>query len=958
MNKNMIQSIRTSLIDYNIESREDLKLKLLINDYKKGTKVLNSLTRELNNCDSFMFSVAFVTMSGITLILEQLKEMKEKGIKGKILTTSYLNFSEPRALKKLLEFENIEVRVFTLENFHTKGYIFKKENLYTFIVGSSNLTQTALSSNKEWNVKLISNENGELAKETLQEFGYMWDQSEVLTQEWIDKYEKVYDEQKKLRKQEKIVNIKKNNLRPNKMQIEAVRSLENLRRENKDRALLISATGTGKTYLSAFDVQNVKPKRLLFLVHREQILKQAMKSFKNVLGEDINMGILSGSIKEVESDYLFSTIQMMSKEEVHTKFDKDHFDYIIIDETHKAGSNSYLKLVEYFKPKFLLGMTATPERTDGFNIYELFNYNIAYEIRLQHAMEEDLLCPFHYFGITDLIIDGNLIDDSSDFSKLVSEERLNHIIDKINFYGYSGDRVKGLIFCSRKDEAKELSRLFNIRGYRTVALCGDASPEEREKAICMLEQDSKEDGLDYIFTVDIFNEGVDIPSVNQVVMLRPTESSIVFVQQLGRGLRKHEDKEFVVIIDFIGNYKKNFLIPIALSGDRTYNKDTIRKYLVDGNSTIPGCSTVNFDRISKERIYESINSTNFKNIMLLKEEYINLKNKLGKIPLLVDFYKNASIDPRIIIEYSKNYYVFLNKVEKEYKEKLSKEEELMLEFVSTQLSSGKRPHELIILRHIIDNNSISVAEIEYILKNSYNIENDSITINKSIDILQGGFIAGSDKKKYGEFIFVELNANKITKSKNLEESLKNNEFYRLINDVINYALEVYVDNYKNRYDNTNLSLYQKYSRKDVCRLLNWDSDESSVVYGYKIKHGTCPIFVTYNKSQHISGSTKYEDQFIDRSTFSWMTKNNRTFESKDVKEILNYKDNRLDIHLFVKKEDGEGRDFYYLGKVEPILEEAKETIITDDKGKELPIVNIHYKMQDLVQEDIYDYLTL
>jgi superfamily II DNA or RNA helicase len=235
----------------------------------------------------------------------------------------------------------------------------------------------------------------------------------------------------------------------------------------------LTRAGTGKTYLSAFDVRNVNPKKLLFLVQREQILKQARASFKDVHVENISMGLLSGSMKETDSDYLFSTVQMMSKESVYSEFSQDYFNYIIIVETHKAGASSYVIIVDYFKPKFLLGMTATPERTDGFNIYQLFDHNIAYEIRLQQAMENNLLCLFHYFGITELTVTGENIDDTSEFIKIVSDIRVNYIIEKINFYGNSGNRVRGLVFCSRKKEGRELSRLFNIRGYQTAALCGD-----------------------------------------------------------------------------------------------------------------------------------------------------------------------------------------------------------------------------------------------------------------------------------------------------------------------------------------------------------------------------------------------------------------------------------------------------------------------------------------------------
>lgn len=287
------------------------------------------------------------------------------------------------------------------------------------------------------------------------------------------------------------------------------------------------------------------------------------------------------------------------------QFMPDYFDYIIIDETHKAGAESYRKIINYFQPKFMLGMTASPERTDGYDIFQLFDYNIAYEIRLQHAMEEDLLCPFHYFGVTELKIDGEIIGDSTEFRYLVSSERVNNIIEKAEFYGHSGDRVRGLIFCSTNKEAEELSNEFNSRGYKTIALSGANSQDEREAAIIKLEQDKLEGHLDYIFTVDIFNEGVDIPKVNQIIMLRPTQSAIIFLQQLGRGLRKAEDKEYLVVIDFIGNYQKNFLIPIALSGDKTYNKDTLRRYLSEGNRIIPGCSTIHFDEISRKRMLQT-----------------------------------------------------------------------------------------------------------------------------------------------------------------------------------------------------------------------------------------------------------------------------------------------------------------------------------------------------------------
>lgn len=323
--------------------------------------------------------------------------------------------------------------------------------------------------------------------------------------------------------------------------------------------------------MSAFDVKKFNPKRFLFVVHREQIAKEALKSFRKVIGFEKTMSILSGNHKGFQADYIFTTIQTLSKEHIYRQFSPDDFEYIVIDEVHRAGAKSYKTIIDYFQPKFLLGMSATPERSDGFDIFELFDHNIAYEIRLNDAMKEDLICPFHYFGITELTVEGKIIDDQTQFNHLVSDARVQYIKEKVEFYGYSGSRVKGLVFCSRNEEAQNLSQKFNDIGYRTVALSGASSQEERAEAVQRLGQYENEGALDYIFTVDIFNEGVDIPEINQVVMLRPTKSAIIFVQQLGRGLRKVFGKEYVVVLDFIGNYDNNYLIPIALSGDQSYN---------------------------------------------------------------------------------------------------------------------------------------------------------------------------------------------------------------------------------------------------------------------------------------------------------------------------------------------------------------------------------------------------
>lgn len=712
------KALHTSFIDKSFPSNKDLRPKLFFNDYKRRMNLAFEITKRLKECDYFEFSVAFISESGLAVLKQILLNLKEKGVKGRIITSTYLGFNAPKMFKQLLSFSNIEVRIFEQEHcgFHPKGFIFHTGDHRDIIVGSSNLTQTALESNQEWDLFFTSHENGELASQVSNEFDIQWELSTPLTYEWIESYKETYV------KPVRPASVQSSKIiKPNKMQEEALKSLKNLRDNNKDKALLISATGTGKTFLSAFDVRRFKPKRLLFVVHRRNIAEAALRSFKYLI-PNVSMGIFSGNTKETDSDFIFSTVQTIHKKEYREMFDRDAFDYIIIDEVHRAGAQSYQDIVDYFKPKFLLGMSATPERSDDFDIYEMFDHNIAYEIRLIQAMEYNLLCPFHYYGITDMTIDGIEIDDKSEFNILTSELRVDYIIEKINEYGYSGDRIHGLIFCSRKDECEKLSQLFNMRGYKTIALTGDSSEEMRQKAIDSLESND-ENSLDYIFTVDIFNEGIDIPKVNQVVMLRPTESAIVFVQQLGRGLRKNDSKEYVVIIDFIGNYEKNFLIPVALSGQTNYNKDSLRQFVCEGSLITPGASTIQFDQITEKRIYQSIDAANFTQVRLIKDSYKQLKEKLGRIPHLKEFEQYGAIDVQLMFQNKSLgcYHTFLSKYEKDYHIHFSTLEEKYLQFISSKLSSGKRVEELEAIKLIINKRTNLLTHLKETLNSDYKI---------------------------------------------------------------------------------------------------------------------------------------------------------------------------------------------------------------------------------------------
>ncbi|MBY0223861.1 DUF3427 domain-containing protein [Sporosarcina aquimarina] len=955
--RNLTTSLHKGFIDKGQSNFGRFKPELLINNEKKNNYVLNTIQEELASSEDFLFSVAFITESGLATLKSLFFDLEKKGVTGRILTSTYLYFNQPKVFKELMKLTNIEVRLTTLKGFHSKGYIFKHRTHYSLIVGSSNLTAHALKVNYEWNVKLTSHENGDIVHHFKNQFEEVWAGSELLTEKWIESYEAKYNENADKTIAGQVIDMPEQyttnaieeslKIIPNTMQQAALLQIQVVRDEGKDKGLVISATGTGKTYLSAFDVRNFAPKHMLFIVHREQILNKAKNDFQRILGgisEDF--GLYVGESKQVDKKYLFASIQTLSKPENLSQFDPADFDYILIDEVHKAGAASYQRVIDYFKPKFLMGMTATPERTDDFNIYELFDYNIAYEIRLQEALEEDMLCPFHYFGVTDFEHNGEEIDDATLLSKLVTEERVNHILEKINYYGFSGESVKGLMFCSRKNEAVQLSQALNEKGLRTVALLGDHSPEEREHQISLLENGF----LDYILTVDIFNEGIDIPCINQVVMLRQTQSSIIFIQQLGRGLRKHESKSYVTIIDFIGNYKNNYLIPVALSGDQSLNKDNIRRYTKD-TSYIKGVSTINFEEIAKKKIFSSINQSNLTALKILRDAYKDLKKRIGRIPYLYDFVVNHSIDPTVIADKYVNYYQFLLKMNEEVPA-ISIYEDKVLTMFSVEVLNGKRKHEIILVEMLLKKGVLShqdyLAQLE-----ANGCRKDEATLNSVNRILDLSFFTQSYKKKYGDMPIVELNGEgDYQLNSSIRESLANNPYFtKLIKDVIDSA-----NRKAEKYQcDQPLTLYEKYTRKDACKLLNWSKDESSTVYGYRSKYGSCPIFVTYEKEETVESSINYGDEFINPALFKWYSKNNRKLQSKEVQEIIYSDDNDLDIHIFIQKSKKE-TDFYYLGRGFPDKLSVEEDKMVDKNGKALPVVHMNMVMEHAVEGKLYHYL--
>lgn len=496
---------------------KDLLPLLVTNNSEKKQKVIDVIKKLLLECYEFYFSVAFITESGLILLKQTLDELKSKEkslnikIKGRILTTDYLTFTEPKALIWLKENTDFEIKIYKTRDhendggFHTKGYFFKvKENdkdITKIVIGSSNLTDFAMSKNEEWNTLLVSGENGEFLKESNIEFERLWKKT-VSLDSYIDDYQKFYKENRqKLEFFENKHNYKEE-ITPNEMQNKFLLNLEKSLQKDEHRGLLISATGTGKTFAAAFAAKRFldKGKKVLLIVHNETILKQDIEAFKRVLKKELRFGVIANNTKgniakninsECDNlndfDVIFSMKELISNK--LEKFSPTNFDLIIIDEAHKSASSLYRKIIDYFKPQFLLGMTATPERTDDPElVFDLYDYNVLLEVRLKDALEFDYLCPFHYYGITEILdIDDKTYEDK-DFNRIYCEERVDYILEKSRYYGYSGDRLHGLIFVSDKEDGRFLEKKLCEKKLKVKFLCGKNSEKERVEAIKLLEK--------------------------------------------------------------------------------------------------------------------------------------------------------------------------------------------------------------------------------------------------------------------------------------------------------------------------------------------------------------------------------------------------------------------------------------------------------------------------------------
>lgn len=959
VNSRIGASTAHGFLDRSVDSEQLYHPRLIAN--RDGNTMVHAIEEELRRSIEFDFSVAFITPGALGMLKQALRDFTGRAT---IITSTYLDFNEPDMFRELLTLDGVEVLVHPGDHggFHSKGYVFTQDGTRSAIVGSSNLTRSALTKNQEWNLRFSALPEGDITYQLQAAIDEQKAHAFPLTAEWIEEYAQTRKPKFTQAMAEAIEDgeVPAGRIVPNTMQKEALDEIRAVREgvgdeDGEDRALVISATGTGKTILAALAAREVNPERMLFVVHREQILNKAITEFRQVLEiTNTDVGRVVGAAKELDKRCVFAMVQTLSKPDVLKSIPRDAFDLIIIDEVHRAGAKSYERLIEHFSPDFLLGLTATPERSDDINVFELFHHNVPYEIRLQEALEADMLAPFDYYGVTEYIDEiGNAKDDASLFSKLVSPERVEHILDKLRTYGFPTG-VKGLMFCSRLEEAKELSALLNERELngrrlRTVALTGNSSSEERDAAMKALAAGE----LDYILTRDIFNEGIDIPEVNQVVMLRNTESSIIFTQQLGRGLRKSPGKDHLRVIDFIGNYKNNFLIPIALFGDNSLNKEMIREKLIKAESAgvIAGLSSVNFDEISRKRVLQSLARSKLDSVHNLKSAFRELKNRIGTSPMLDDFARHGTVDPVVLATKRKCYWNLLASFDKELPEP-SEEQVAYLALLDHELVNGKRPHELLLISVLLSTRTITRdSYAESLVK--HGCVADDATLDSVERILTLEFFTKEEMKKYGPHPVIDIIEGIYRLNPNFVRLYEGDGMFAAhVNDAVDAGL--YLARHKGTWSGR-LEYGKQYTRKDVCRLLNFESNQYSTLYGYKTDafSNSCPIFITYEKSDEISVTTQYEDGLDDESTVNWFTKSRTSLKSQREFDIAS---NVYPLHVFVKKDDVDGSDFYYLGGAE--ARDAQDTHIKDKHGKDVPIVNMKLDLDTPVDAGLFGYLTV
>lgn len=945
---------------------------LIINEKVKFCNFFIYLKQELLNCKKFYFIVSFIKYSGIQLLISTLDELEKQGIQGEIITSVYLNITDSKALRKLLSYENIKVKIYnnSSESFHTKAYLFEKEKYHSVIIGSSNISQSALYSAEEWNVKLTDSSFFNIYEKSLNQFEKLWHSNEAieLTEDFIDEYEKykksintqnTFDYRRTKIKQ-------KNEFIPNSMQKRVLEKLKKTRENGNKKGLVISATGTGKTYLAAMDIKqffeinsNNKNKlfeinekkskisniKFLFIAHREELLENAINVFSKILNIDKNeFGRIYGGLKETNKSMIFASIQSLRN--CYDEFKPDFFNYIIVDEFHHSMSDSYLKTLSYFQSKFLLGLTATPKRMDGKDILSLCDYNVVDEIGIKEALEEDLIAPFHYFGVNDYAVNYDNIpykngkyNEKILLENLLLNTRTDYIVEKINKFGFDGDKLSAIAFCQNIEHAFFMKEEFTKKGYKSAVITANTSSNDRAKIL----EKFKNKKIEILCVVDILNEGIDIPTINLLLFLRPTMSSTIFIQQIGRGLRKAENKDFVTIIDFIGNYKKDYLL-INYFSNEIDNKDTlftkkekIINEIKNQFSNIPKSCYVELDRVCQNRIIEKIEKINFSSKNILKEMYLDYKAEIGKSEdeflQVRDFDTNIELFQELCLKMHSFYNAQLqfedSKIFKKENEKnpLNKTEIEFLEYLEKKLTLVE-PFTFLIIDYLVTGKEyINNSDLLNKYKEFFNIKENFekyYLLNRIFEelmedeILEKTLYGYKFSKKYKK-LFSNEKLNKKNTMKSNQKVNKSN-FINRLKQLIYLGLNEFKRNDLDEFNENILISYKEYMRVELQILLDSKVPKGSWRAGYANTEKDICLFATIDKTHIFQENLKYDNSLFADDIIQWISQPKTSHNSSVGQMFIHHKEKGFKVHIFIRKyafmNGNKTNPFIYLGNAQ------------------------------------------
>ena len=951
--------------------------------YSNSTEVtfLAHLKECLSHCRGFSFSVSFIKRAGLDLFYEDLIQALQSGARGRILTSTYQNFTDCYSLSFFLKLQNdypgqfechLEDGSFGKDGFHTKGYLFEMEDgSKEVIIGSSNITRFALLFNKEWDVSVITDEKDPFLSAVEKEFDYLYRNTPTLSESLIASYRDKLQYAISSWDMDSSYLGGKEDIRPNLMQQKALMELRRQRSMGQQRALVVAATGSGKTFLAAFDAKSVDAKRLLFLAHKDAILEASRKTFQSVFKTARSYAVFNGSNqKGLDADFLFASIQMLQRH--LEEFSPTQFDYIVIDEVHHSAAKTYQDVLSYFKPEFLLGLTATPERMDGKSVYDIFQNNVPFDLRLREAIENDLVVPFHYFGIKDSFLSYSEEDVKSKIGEIAksmcSQENCDFIDEQIRIHRPSDSKLRCIGFCSTRFEAQNLASIFAEKGYGTAYVDSRTETGERLEIFRRLEQ--TDDPLSLVFAIDILNEGIDVPSINMVLFLRPTESSTIFIQQLGRGLRKYKGKQYLTVLDFIANsYQRSCQIAMALgslSKSGTIDKASISDGVLTSFASLdlPGVE-IHFDEESQEEILSSIEQTNFNRLDRLVADYARFKKSLcqeGEMKedeyIKPTLYLDAAqgMDFLRFAKYPDSYADFLAKADKKAMPIFQEPSLETLRFLNFFLPLV-REEEFQILLELLSGPKSKLALQESLSQNGFFSEE---RFTHALTVLSGKATVNTTGNK----TLIQKEGEEYCLSFPIVDPL----FKEYLKDALSYGITRFETEHSQDMDwelhekkPRFLHLYSPYTQPTSLLALcvyKAGKEEANLMpmTGIFYTEKGLALYITLNKDLQKEERLKYKDKFLSPGLLQWESSTSTTLDNGKGKRLIEAGEAMIFVRK-TKKDWGRACPFLYIGKgklINPRPSDNPAKTLLFDIVLDQPIpASYHYDLGIEEKKDIY-----